>query len=149
MDKDAEKVYLLKHVDDFMVGAPKGSHLLAFVEEELSKSYTLTSHKNPENFVGLAISRDRENRKITLTQPSYIATLQQRFEITPTKPTYPMKEDFLTSLLDHVDDPLFSKDLQTLFQEKVGSILYLSAQTRLDLLYSVIQLSRPTLSSFK
>ena len=53
--KDGETLYLLKHVDDFICGATKGSSLLAFVAAELGKSYTLTSHKEPTNFVGLAI----------------------------------------------------------------------------------------------
>jgi hypothetical protein len=53
-----------------------------------------------------------------------------------------MNEDYLTSLPDHVDDPILILDQQTLFQEKVGSLLYLASQTRLDLLYSVTQLSR-------
>jgi hypothetical protein len=35
-----------------------------------------------------------------------------------------------------------SLDLQTLFQEKVGNILYLASQSRPDLLYSTTQLSR-------
>ena len=142
LTKDGETLYLLKHVDDFICGAPKGSSLLAFVAAELGKSYTLTSHKEPTNFVGLAISRDRPNRKITLTQPSYVATLQERFPIAPTSPMYPMREDFLTSLPDHQDDQKLIDALHTIFQEKVGSILYLSSQTRLDLLYAVTQLSR-------
>ena len=91
--------------------------------------------------MGLAITRDRENRKITLTQPSCIDILEKRFQITSTSPKFPMRKDFLTSLPDHLDDPMLEALYQTLFQEKVGSILYLSSQTRLDLLYSVTQLS--------
>ena len=137
LDKNNEKLLLIKHVDDFLCAAPKGSNLLTFVSDELSKSYTLTSHKEPSNFVGLAISRDRSRKKITLTQPSYVATLQQRFPVIITNPTYPMREDFLTSLSDHCAEPKLEDSLQTLFQEKVGSILYLASQTRLDLLYAV------------
>jgi hypothetical protein len=139
---DNEYVYLLKHVDDIMVAAPKDSTHLALVESELGKHYTLTTHHDPVNFVGLCITRDRPNRKITLTQPSYLDTLEKRFTIATTSPTYPMREDYLTSLPDHVDDPILILDQQTLFQEKVGSLLYLASQTRLDLLYSITQLSR-------
>jgi hypothetical protein len=140
--KDSQLVYLLKHVDDLMLAAPKGSHLLSFVEGELSKSYKLTTSQNPENFVGLAISRDRTNHKITLTQPSYIAKLAERFHTKDTSPTYPMSEDFLTSSCDHNDDPKLDLSNQVLFQEKFGSVLYLASQTRSDLLYAVGQLSR-------
>jgi hypothetical protein len=139
---DKQYVYLLKHVDDLIIAAPKNSPHLASVETELSKSYTLTTNREPENFVGLAFRRDRVNRKIILTQPSYLDTLEKRFSIASTSPTYPMREDYLTSLPDHVNDPILTLDQQTLFQEKVGSLLYLASQTRLDLLYSVTQLSR-------
>ena len=42
----------------------------------------------------------------------------------------------------HTDDILLTTYLLTLFQEKVGSILYLASQTLPDLMYSVTQLSR-------
>jgi hypothetical protein len=115
---------------------------LAFVETELSKSYALTTNRDPEIFLGLAIRRDRVNRKIILTQPSYLDTPEKKFSIASTSPTYRMKEDYLTSLPDHVNDPILTLDQQILFQDKVGSLLYLASQIRLDLLYSVTQLSR-------
>ena len=52
-----------------------------------------------------------------------------------------MSEDYLTGLSLHTDDILLTAPFQTLFQEKVGSILYLASQTRPDLLYSTTQLS--------
>ena len=53
-----------------------------------------------------------------------------------------MSEDFLTNMPPNNSSNLLSADLQTLFQEKVGSILYLASQTRPDLIYSTTQLSR-------
>jgi hypothetical protein len=135
-------VYLLKHVDDCLLAAPKDSRLLRFVSDELSKTYTLTTDLNPTNFVGLAITRDRPAHKITLSQPHYIETVLARFQIEPSTPSYPMSEDFLTSMPIHSTDELLSPFHQKLFQEKVGSILYLASQSRPDLLYATTQLSR-------
>jgi hypothetical protein len=135
-------VYLLKHVDDCLLAGPKGSVLLKTVGEDLSKSYTITTDTDPTNFVGLAITRNRPNRKITLRQPHYINTLAQRFQIKPSTPSYPMAEDFLTMLPSDDSNPILSPNDQTLFQEKVGSILYLASQSRPDLLYAITQLSR-------
>ena len=53
-----------------------------------------------------------------------------------------MSEDYLTDMSSHSDDILLTPFFQTLFQEKVGSILYLASQTHPDLLYSTTQLSR-------
>ena len=53
-----------------------------------------------------------------------------------------MAEDFLTSSKTASDLPLLSQPLQTLFQEKIGNILYLESHTRPDLLHATTQLSR-------
>jgi hypothetical protein len=122
-------VYLLKHVDDCLLAGPKNSSLLQTVGEQLSNSYNITTDQNPTNFVGLAISRDRIKRKITLRQPHYISIIAERFPIKQSSPAYPMIEDFLTALPENLTAPLLSPSEQTLFQEKVGNILYLASQS--------------------
>ena len=135
-------VYLLKHVDDIILASPRASVLRTEVSAALESKYTLTTDYTPSNFVGLAISRDRENRQLTLTQPHYVDTVLSRFVIPSYSPAAPMQEDYLTSMPDLDTKALLLPPFQTLFQEKVGSILYLASQSRPDLLYSVTQLSR-------
>jgi hypothetical protein len=55
-----------------------------------------------------------------------------------------MAEDFLTSLrhIDPNSSILLLPDVQTLFQEKIGNILYLASQSRPDLIYATTQLLR-------
>ena len=96
--------------------------------------YSLTTHSEPNNFVGLAIYRDRLNKSITISQPNYVATLIDRFSIPTSSAKCPMSEDYLTGLNLHADDISLTAPFQTLFQEKVGSILYLASHTRPDLL---------------
>ena len=57
----------LKHVDDCLLAATRGSKLLEFVSDELKKSYSLTTYIEPTNFVGLAISRDRQHKSIAIS----------------------------------------------------------------------------------
>ena len=135
-------VYLLKHVDDIILASPRASALRTEVSAALESKYTLTTDYTPSNFVGLAISRDRENRQLTLTQPHYVDTVLSRFVIPSYSPAAPMQEDYLTSMPELDTKALLLPPFQTLFQEKVGSILYLASQSRPDLLYSVTQLSR-------
>ena len=113
-----------------------------FVSSELSKVYSMTTSVEPTNFVGLFISRDRPNHSITISQPNYVASIINKFSVPSSSAKYPMAEDFLTNMPVSSPSTLLSADLQTLFQEKVGSILYLALQTRPDLLYSTTQLSR-------
>ena len=58
LSRGGEQVILSKHVDDCLLAATKGSNLLALVNSELEKSYTLTTIIEPTNFVGMAITRD-------------------------------------------------------------------------------------------
>ena len=102
----------------------------------------MTTSIEPTNFVGLSISRDRSSRSISISQPNYVASLIDKFSVPTSSAKYPMSEDFLTNMPINNPSNLLSADLQTLFQEKVGSILYLASQTRPDLLYSTTQLSR-------
>jgi hypothetical protein len=53
-----------------------------------------------------------------------------------------MAEDYLTSLPFDSLNPILPPSDQTLFQENVGSVLYLASQSRPDLLYAITQLSR-------
>ena len=97
---------------------------------------------NRRNFVGLAISRDRQKKSITISQPYFVDKIIDLYSIPSSTAKYPMSEDFLTSSKTVSDLPLLPLPLQTLFQEKIGNILYLASHTRPDLLYATAQLSR-------
>ena len=47
LTRDGEYVILLKHIDDCLLAATRGSKLLEFVSSELEKSYTLTATIEP------------------------------------------------------------------------------------------------------
>ena len=64
----------------------------------LTKVYQLTTSIDPNNFVGLAISRDRSNRSIIINQLNYVATLIDRFSIRKSSAKYSICEDYLTGI---------------------------------------------------
>lgn len=142
LSRGGEDLFLTKHVDDLLLAAPRGSPLLSFVSDELAKVYSMTTSAEPSNFVGLVITRDRASRSLTITQPHYVASLIDKFSVPTSAAKFPMSEDFLTNMPVSLSTSLLPPAEQTLFQEKVGSILYLASQTRPDLLYSTTQLSR-------
>ena len=83
---------LLIHVDDMMLSAHK-SHRKMLVRR-LRSRFQSTDEGAASLFVGLHITRDRENRTITISNQSYIETALKRFNLdnaTP-KPT-PMTSD--------------------------------------------------------
>ena len=131
-----------RYGDDCLLAATRGIKLLELVSVELKKSYSLTTSIEPTNFVGLAISHDRQHKSITISQPHFAGKLIDLYSVPSSTAKYSMAEDFLTSSKSASDLPILSLPLQTLFQEKVGYILYLASHSRPDLLYSTTQLSR-------
>jgi hypothetical protein len=89
------------------------------------------------------VSRDRTKLSLTLTQPAYITEILEKFRISiPDKPPrYPMHTDYLSTQSSD-SSPVLPEDLQKVFQQKVGCLMYLMTQTRMDLHFSVTQLSR-------
>jgi hypothetical protein len=72
-----------------------------------------------------------------------VAEILQKFNISvPDKPPrYPMHTDYLSTQSSD-ETPLLPDHLQKVYQQKVGCLMYLMTQTRLDLHFSVSQLSR-------
>jgi arabinogalactan endo-1,4-beta-galactosidase len=83
------------------------------------------------------VSRDRSNLSITLTQPAYVIKILEKFHISiPEKPSrYPMHTDYLSTQSSD-SSPLLPEDLQKVFQQEVGCLMYLMTQTRIDLHFS-------------
>ena len=82
----------------------------------------------------LGIKIDHKNDMITLNQSSYIQTVLERFKMTGAKPMYTPSEKWLTLEGEPVD--------QKLYQQAVGSLMFLQTATRPDLSFSVNQVAR-------
>ena len=117
------------------------SKLLAFVSSEL-QNHSLTTSVEPTNFIGLAISRDRPNKSIAISQPHFVGKILDLYAVPSSTAKYPMAEDFLISLKTTLDLPILEQSPQTLIQEKIRNILYLASYSRSDTLYLTTQLSR-------
>ena len=109
----------------------------------LSTVYDITVTMEPTNHLGLVVSRDRSTFSLTLTQPSYVAEILEKFNISvPEKPPrYPMRTDYLSTQSSD-KNPLLPDHLQKVYQQKVRCLMYLMTQSRLDLHFLVSQLSR-------
>jgi len=128
------------HVDD--IGFAGTSSLL--VDETiaaLSKLYDLTIQPDMSSYLGMNISRDRPGRMMYVSQPGYVDTILERFEVEYCKaPTTPMSVNYHSGRPD-TSDTLPLADVQR-YQSIVGSLMYLAIHTRPDLLYSVTSLAR-------
>jgi hypothetical protein len=88
------------------------------METNSPKPYQITTENNPANFVGL----DRINRKIIYAQPHYIQNILEKFSVAEDPPSYPMVEEFLTSVPEDFSPNLLSALSETISE---GNTIYL------------------------
>ena len=105
--------------------------------------------KAVDYFVGFEIIRDRRNRTLTIKQSTFIKKLFNHINITNTNSTSLLiLTGTVLKLVDEVELLLKSDEI-TLYRQIVGSVLYLSNNTRFDMSYAVRQLirfiSKPTI----
>ena len=127
------------HVDDMLVaycGGSARSSILAGLDKVFK--YRVDGDGDDLVFIGLEISRDRPNRSIRVTQTRYVENLAARFWQQDGKgrqlPIAPGKV-----LSKEGGDPL---PPTTPYRELIGSLMYLSVSTRLDISFSVNSLAR-------
>jgi len=141
-DKDGAVLALVvTYVDDILV-AGKQRSLVDHVKAKLSSKFQLSDLGPVHHFLGVSVDRDIEARILSLNQLKYIHQLLRRFGMSESRPVYtPLATG--TQLVQAKDDSelLDDKD-KSMYQEMVGSLLYLSCWTRGDLAATVSQLSR-------
>jgi hypothetical protein len=94
-------------------------------------------------FVGFEITRNRRNRTLTITQSTFIRKLLERTKMTNANSTsLPIPAGTVLKSVDEDDESLLEGDEITVYRQIVGSVLYLSNNTRPDTSYAVGQLAR-------
>jgi len=132
---NGEEAIIMVHVDDMGI-ATTSVALQQQIIADLSKTYTL--ELKSDEYLGMSILRDREEKSITLSQQSYVQELYDRFNIDhPT--SYPLTPMVESSQLP--SDSLLPDDI-SLYQAKVGALLYVATHTRPDILYAINMASR-------
>jgi len=135
---DGEICFILVYVDDLLVAAQ--TEVIAeagqAVVTEAFKSKTMGE---PTYFLGLHIERDTNGRTLRLHQRQYVFSLLTRFGLEEANPVLlPMGAGVHLSK----GGAQLDADTTKLYQELVGSLLYLSTSTRPDIAFAVGRLTR-------
>jgi hypothetical protein len=131
-------VYCLVHVDDCLIGGKAEG--VNEVKKVLGTVFKIQDMGNASFFLNMEITRDRAAKTIKLSQMRYAADTVAKFGMSDAKPKQvPLTPG--TKLLPDEGEPLSPEDRQ-LYMEMVGSILYLSVNTRPDIAQAVGVLSR-------
>jgi hypothetical protein len=130
-------------VDDITLASKSQEALDNFVKE-LSQHFELRDLGPTSFFLGIAVTRDRANRSIALSQRQYIVNMLDRFEFSDCNPVSTPMDPGLR--LDASMGPSSPSDVAFMrtvpYLSAVGALMYLAVTTRPDITNAVSILAR-------
>ena len=106
----------------------------------LKKTFTITELGELKWFLGMHVIRDRSKRSLWISQLSYIEKVAHQFTLDLQRcPETPMTEEELMPLPSEEE---MDETGRTLYQQKVGSILFAGISTRPDIAFATAKLSQ-------
>lgn len=111
------------------------------VVRQLSKTFTIEILGESRWFLGMHIIRSRATKSMWLSQKAYIEKICEKLmnQSWPRPPPTPME---ITELLPVSEDEEISDESRTLYQQKMGSILFAAISSRPDVAFAASRLSR-------
>lgn len=137
--KAAEVILIIAlYVDDLLIiGNSKVD--INRIKEEFKKRFEMKDLGPAEVMLGIEISRDRQNRKLHISQREYIENILHRFRMGESKAvSTPMVRETLQLSGDSQD--FLSEDVP--YRQAVGCLIYLVSGSRPDISFAVSKLSQ-------
>lgn len=140
---DGSMIYLVLYVDD-MLKAAKSKSDIQKLKDLLSAEFDMKDLGAAKKILGMEIHREREKKKLFLSQKSYIQKVLSRFGMSNAKPI-----DTPSTTNIHLSADSESKSVaeqeymsRVLYSNAVGSLMYAMVCTRPNLAYVVSVASR-------
>ena len=126
------------YVDDMLV---VGSNMqeINVLKRKLANSFAMKDLGVAKQILGMRITRDRKNRKLTLSQSEYIEKVLERFKMQDAKPvSTPLASHFkLTKEMCPKTQEEIDYMSKVPYSSAVGSLMYAMVCTRLDIAHVV------------
>ena len=131
-------IILLLYVDDMLVA---GSNMkdINVLKRKLANSFAMKDLGAAKQILGMRITRDRKNRKLTLSQGEYIENALQRFRMQNAKPVstplashFKLRKDTCLETQEEID---YMSNIP--YSLAVGSLMYAMVCTRLDIAHAM------------
>ena len=130
---------MLVYVDDLVLVAAELKEII-WIKNALAKAFKITDLGELKTFLGLEISRERNQRLLTLHQAKYIEKIRQRHNMEDGQPSYTTLDPG-TRLSSYKDPSPEGKEVKTadteVYQSAIRSLMYTMLGTRPDIAYSV------------
>ena len=137
------EIFLLIYVDDILV-LSSTKEGIQFVTESFQRLYTVRVLLDVEFFLGVKLTWSKSNNgtpsRLSFSQTLYIDGLLRRFGMENAKSvSTPMVQAFWNAISSESDTSIVNVKL---FEQMIGSLLYLALRSRPDILASVLILAR-------
>jgi Reverse transcriptase (RNA-dependent DNA polymerase) len=130
-------VIVFFYVDDIVFSYRKSQESMAKgLISQLKQRYKLTGGDDLQWFLGIEVIRDRKNRRIWLSQSSYIDKIANLADTIQPDQT-PMNRNELLPYKHRALPHIINR-----YQKKIGSLLYAAVTTRIDIAFAVSRLAR-------
>lgn len=138
--RDEEFTIMCIWVDDGLVCSNR-KDAISDILKYLSHHFEMRSHP-VDHFVGIAVTRDRIENKIYLSQPNYVKKILDKFNMSDCSPKSLPADPNSRLVQQKPTDATEFEDEVTPYREAVGSLLYLTTTTRPDIAYAVSQVAQ-------
>ena len=140
---DDSFIYLVLYVDDMLIAAKK-KYDIQKLKGLLSAEFEMKDLGAARKILGMEIIRDRERRKLFLSQRSYIQKVLARFGMSSSKPidTPSAANIYLTAMFAPQSEEEKEYMSRVPYASAVGSLMYAMVCTRQDLAHAVSVVSR-------
>lgn len=124
-------------MDDIVIAYKKGLEKTAHrLITELKKKYNIEGGNELQWFLGIRVLRDRETKRLWLSQSTYIDKIANLATSSQPDNTPMAREELMP-----YEDRASHHDIN-LYQQKIGSLLYAAVTTRPDIAFATSRLSR-------
>ncbi len=136
-------IILIIHVDNCVITSSSAT-LMAEYKARFNMCYMLTDLGLVSWLLGLKVTRNHENRTISLSQTTYINTMLDHFTLLDAKPFHsPMVPGIIYSKDDSPSSPQEATCMEkVLYHEAIGSLMYASIATQPNISFAVTALSQ-------
>jgi hypothetical protein len=125
------------HIDDIFIIA-KNQAIIKDIKAKLAQTLEISDLGPIKLFLGIDISRNRQERSITLSQKGYIKKIIDKFAPNVKKSANPCQ---MGHRLEPNPEKATPEDIHQ-YQQQIGSLMYLMTATRPDLAYPIGLLAR-------
>ena len=138
--KNGVVIILTLYVDDLLlVGAD--IQVIESIKQKLMKRFKMTDMGDVSLVLGMQVTRDRQQKTITISQENYTRSILEKFGMADCKPvsTPGFGQELSTN---QPEQTLLNEEETQRFQAITGSVMYLAQITRYVVMYSTCQLAR-------